>query len=248
VVRHDYPDWSKVSWQGRPLRQILADRDIGVLFQFLSGHGYSRAAIAAHTGISENRVSAISKGRQQVSAYAVLARICEGLSIPREMMGLGGNGAAVEPVPSLMPVAICGSRGPECDEQVLDSAVVALASLFRDGTREIRHGPRGIGIEVVTYIGNHFRPLHLRQAVGIFGHANVIRDVAAVIVAGGGKGTHDEVDLAIASGAKLIPLAETGGAAKRAHLLMRGDEPSYLDLASCRSSEAIAAAVAGALR
>ena len=43
--------------------------------------------IAATTGQSQSEISEILKGRQ-VQAYNVLVRICEGLAIPREAMGL----------------------------------------------------------------------------------------------------------------------------------------------------------------
>ncbi|WP_020518933.1 helix-turn-helix domain-containing protein [Catelliglobosispora koreensis] len=220
MKRAGVPDWTAASWHGRPLWQILADRDIGTLFQFLSAHGYSRSMIAGQTGLGEHRVSAIAKGRQRVEAYAVLERICEGLCIPRDLMGLGQSAPSADPP---WAVAVCGSRQPGTDEQVIDNAVVALATLFREGTCAVRHGPRGIGIEVVTYIGNHFRPVHLRQAVGIFGHANVVRDVAAAIIVGGGQGTHDEVDAAVRDGIPLIPVAASGGAAARAYTLMQAD-------------------------
>lgn len=248
MKRAGVPDWTAASWHGRPLWQILADRDIGTLFQFLSAHGYSRSMIAAQTGLGEHRVSAIAKGRQRVEAYAVLERICEGLCIPRDLMGLGQSAPSADPP---WAVAVCGSRQPGTDGQVIDNAVVALATLFREGTCAVRHGPRGIGIEVVTYIGNHFRPVHLRQAVGIFGHANVVRDVAAAIVVGGGQGTHDEVDAAIRDGIPLIPVAASGGAAARAYALMQADPRlrewiagnAFEPLARCQDPGSIADAV-----
>jgi predicted Rossmann-fold nucleotide-binding protein len=55
----------------------------------------------------------------------------------------------------------------------------------------------GIGIEVMTYVADQYRPPELKAAIGVFGHANVVRDADYVIVIGGGSGTLDEVDLAL---------------------------------------------------
>lgn len=50
-------------------------------------HEVRRREIAAATGQSESEISEILKG-PQVQAYDVLVRICEGLVIPRDAMGL----------------------------------------------------------------------------------------------------------------------------------------------------------------
>jgi transcriptional regulator with XRE-family HTH domain len=50
--------------------------------------GFSRARLAATTGLSETRVRQISQGRQRVTSYEVLERIADGLSIPRPRLGL----------------------------------------------------------------------------------------------------------------------------------------------------------------
>ena len=65
----------------------LATRDIAAIYRLLSRHGVAQRQIAAATGQSQSEVSEIRKGRQ-VQAYDVLVRICEGLGIPREAMGL----------------------------------------------------------------------------------------------------------------------------------------------------------------
>lgn len=145
-------------------------------------------------------------------------------------------------------VAICGSRKPGTDSAVIDEAVIGLSSLLVDGHVHVNHGPVGVGIEVMTYIANHYRPAHLRQAIGIFGHPNVVKNITHMIIVGGGQGTHDEVDLALGSPTRIIPIRATGGAAQRAHQLM-ADDPlmrqwihpaDFESLGTCRDADTIA--------
>lgn len=69
------------------MRDALANRDVSAMYRLLRRQGVSQRQIAALTGQSQSEVSEILKGRQ-VMAYDVLARIADGLSIPRGAMGL----------------------------------------------------------------------------------------------------------------------------------------------------------------
>jgi transcriptional regulator with XRE-family HTH domain len=69
------------------IRQALVERDIGTVFRILNAHGMSQRQIAAMTGQSQSEVSEILSGRRVV-AYDVLARIADGLGVPRGYMGL----------------------------------------------------------------------------------------------------------------------------------------------------------------
>lgn len=80
--------WVNGAHDGVRLYDALRERDVTVVFRFLATRGWSRAAIAAATGLSENRVRAIVQGRQVVQSYDVLERIAEGLRIDRGLMGL----------------------------------------------------------------------------------------------------------------------------------------------------------------
>jgi transcriptional regulator with XRE-family HTH domain len=71
---------------------ILREHDIPRLFRFLRSRGWSRAAIAAATGLAETRVREIYHGRQHVTSYDVLERIASGLSIDRGLLGLAYSG------------------------------------------------------------------------------------------------------------------------------------------------------------
>jgi transcriptional regulator with XRE-family HTH domain len=75
------------TWNEAEMKRVLADRDVSSVYRQLRRYGISQRHIAALTGQSQSEVSEILKGRQ-VMAYDVLVRICVGLGIPREYMGL----------------------------------------------------------------------------------------------------------------------------------------------------------------
>lgn len=187
----------------------------------------------------------------RVSNIAVLTRIADGLRMPDEARVLVGLAPAGPPGPPLHRVrsvtavtaagrdegipeppaerrsrtciAICGSRSPGTDVAVIDSVVRALAKLVMLHGHEVHHGPIGVGIEVMTYIADHFRPPGFTVAVGRFGRPNVVRDASYVLVVGGGSGTQDEIDVALVMGKKLIPMPASGGAARRFYEQAAGD-------------------------
>lgn len=66
---------------------MLAARNIPAFYAWLQNAGYTQRLIAALVGHSQSEVSEILKGRQVLS-YDVLARICDGMGIPRGWMGL----------------------------------------------------------------------------------------------------------------------------------------------------------------
>lgn len=80
--------WTCGRYQGRPLREVLAQHDIGALFAFLANRGWSRIAIGYATGLDPSRVREIHRGKRQVTSYEVLVRIADGLQIDRGLMGL----------------------------------------------------------------------------------------------------------------------------------------------------------------
>ncbi len=74
-------------WNEPEMKRALAGRDISSVYRLLRRVGISQRHIASLTGQSQSEVSEILKGRQ-VMAYDVLARISDGLGIPRGYMGL----------------------------------------------------------------------------------------------------------------------------------------------------------------
>ncbi len=93
-------------WGEPEIRAALAVRDMGVVYRALVALGVSQSQIAAWVGQSQSEVSEIIKGRV-VQNYRLLERIAEGLSIPREYMGLGyGEGTYPERVPVAEPEGV----------------------------------------------------------------------------------------------------------------------------------------------
>ena len=74
-------------WDEPQMRQALAGRDIGAVYQILTRLGYSQTRIGVLTGQPQPQVPAITLGRK-VIAVAVLARIAVGLGIPPGYLGL----------------------------------------------------------------------------------------------------------------------------------------------------------------
>ncbi|GLZ32455.1 XRE family transcriptional regulator [Lentzea sp. NBRC 105346] len=69
------------------MRRALARRDIGAVYRLVCAAGASQRRIADLVGQSPSEVSEILAGRA-VRTYDVLARIADGLGIPREYLGL----------------------------------------------------------------------------------------------------------------------------------------------------------------
>jgi transcriptional regulator with XRE-family HTH domain len=77
------------------MRAALAARDISGVYRLLNEAGVPQRMIAALVGQNQSEVSEIIKGRQ-VQAYDVLDRICTGLGVPREAMGLSAGAYPVD--------------------------------------------------------------------------------------------------------------------------------------------------------
>lgn len=208
----------------------------------------------------------------RVTDIDVLGRIADGLGMPDEarvLLGLAPADVTVSairfgpaqleatgstavtgwyrPIPGdrTLRVAICGSRSPECDSMAIDDAICSLSRLLMNRRCEVDHGPMGIGIEIMTYIADHYRPPTLQAAVGVFGRPNVVRNADFVIIVGGGPGTLDEVDLAISMGKRIVPFVASGGAARHAFERLGSDvrlrswmpEAAFAALGSCASAD-----------
>lgn len=112
-------------------------------------------------------------------------------------------------------VAICGSRAPGTRPELIDEAVRSLARLVVTTDLLVDHGPVGIGMEVMTYVADHYR--RADTATGLFGHANVVRRAAYLLVAGGGEGTRHELELAQALNKTVLTFPASGGTAHAWH-------------------------------
>jgi Helix-turn-helix domain len=74
-------------WDEPQMRQALYQHDFITVYRLLQRIGYSQNAIGQLTGQSQPEISAILHGRRVIS-YRVIARIADGLGIPRGYLGL----------------------------------------------------------------------------------------------------------------------------------------------------------------
>jgi hypothetical protein len=236
--------------------------------------GCTQTQLALLTEHDRSDISNFVRGTRgpRVTDIDVLGRIADGMVMPDEarvLLGLAPADATLSAIRSgtarreaggpatitgwyrptpgnrSLRVAICGSRSDGCDNAVMDEAVCALSRLLMNRQCEVDHGPMGIGIEIMTYIADHYRPPTLRAALGVFGRPNVIRRADFVIFIGGGHGTLDEVDLAISMRKKIVPFAASGGAARHAFERLDADvslrdwmpEAMFAALGCCASAD-----------
>ncbi|MGH3979421.1 MAG: helix-turn-helix domain-containing protein, partial [Pseudonocardiaceae bacterium] len=73
------------------MRAALAECDITTVYRMLTGAGVSQHQLARRTGQSQSEVHEIIHGRR-VRMRDVLVRICDGLGVPRWLMGLSHHG------------------------------------------------------------------------------------------------------------------------------------------------------------
>ncbi|MBO0607563.1 helix-turn-helix transcriptional regulator [Myceligenerans salitolerans] len=114
---------------------------------------------------------------------------------------------------STTTVAICGSRPAGHNAALIDATVAELARIVASTEVNVSHGPVGIGIEVITYVADQFRPGGFTRTTARFGHANVVDGVDLVLIVGGGAGTAAEAAIAADAGTPVLPFPRTGGAA-----------------------------------
>ncbi|MFI0486702.1 hypothetical protein [Actinomadura sp. 9N215] len=228
-------------WRRDEIERSLTRRDVGQLFRlFLAEfNGCTQTQLALLTQHDRSDISNWVRGTRQgrVSDIEVLTRIADGLQIPdsaRLLVGLAPAGSfplhpdpvvprprtAVQDdqamtVPVPVRLAICGSRAPDTDADVIDAVVPCLARLVMSRGYKVSHGPVGVGIEVMTHIADRYRPPDFALAIGLFGHRNVIAHAQLVLVIGGGVGTQAEIDLAASMGTPIVALPASGGTACR---------------------------------
>jgi transcriptional regulator with XRE-family HTH domain len=117
------------AWDRYEMRTVLARRDIGGAFKLLQKLGVSQRRIAALTGQSQSEISEIIAGRQ-VMAYEVLARICDGLKIPRGYMGLSYDPATAAIAEDGLTVAVPVEEQPQ--QMLGRAAQVAIGAVQLD--------------------------------------------------------------------------------------------------------------------
>jgi transcriptional regulator with XRE-family HTH domain len=133
-ARQGHPIASAV-WDRSEMREALAAREVSSVYRLLRKEGVSQRQIAAMTGQSQSEVSEILKGRQ-VMAYDVLARIADGLGIPRGYMGLAYDEATAVTV-----VGSPDSQQLEEDESVKRRKFLAHAAQVTMGAAVFGSAP-----------------------------------------------------------------------------------------------------------
>lgn len=161
--------------------------------------GLTQEEIARALGVTPGRVSQMGKGPN----YVVTG-------------WFSSTAPDVEP-----SVAIIGSRSASTDGAVVDEVLRMLGELLTRRRLRVTHGPTGVGIEVLTYVADHFRPAELGAVTGVFGRPNVVKGSDYVLVVGGGPGTEEEVGIAVSMGKRVIPMPSSGGAAAAAYASLR---------------------------
>ncbi|TLG01766.1 helix-turn-helix transcriptional regulator [Nocardia cyriacigeorgica] len=83
-------------WESPEVRRALAARDMKTVFELLVRRcGISQREIGRRAGLTSSEIFQVLKKNRRVTAYEVLAKIADGLEIPRGYMGLAyGDGAA----------------------------------------------------------------------------------------------------------------------------------------------------------
>jgi transcriptional regulator with XRE-family HTH domain/tetratricopeptide (TPR) repeat protein len=119
------------------MRSALAAREVSNVYRELRRTGVSQRQIAAMTGQSQSEVSEILKGRQ-VMAYDVLARIADGLGVPRGYMGL-----AYDEVTAVRVVGTTEASGMEEDESVKRRKFLAHAAAVAVGAHVLGDADSG---------------------------------------------------------------------------------------------------------
>ncbi|HEV8560033.1 MAG TPA: helix-turn-helix transcriptional regulator [Actinophytocola sp.] len=124
-------------WEKPEMRSALAAREVSTVYRLLRRTGVSQRQIAAMTGQSQSEVSEILKGRQ-VMAYDVLARIADGLGVPRGYMGL-----AYDEVTAVRVVGTREASGTEEDESVKRRKFLAHAAAVAVGAHVLGDADSG---------------------------------------------------------------------------------------------------------
>jgi transcriptional regulator with XRE-family HTH domain len=146
--------WTDGVFEGRPIRGSLAVRDFGAVFRFLKTRGWSRAAIASATGLTETRVRAVAQGKQQITSYEVIERIAGGLNIDRGLLGL----AYAEPNYGASPNSPAADREPPTQTVpgVGNAEHVGAMRSFRSADRQVGGGH--LYATVIKYLHTEVAP------------------------------------------------------------------------------------------
>ncbi len=136
----------------------LAAHDVATVYRRLVQGGISQHQLARRTGQSQSEVCEILQGRM-VRMYDVLVRICEGLELPREVMGLSyGPGGAYAG-------AVTVANPPEGGDADMERrTVIGSVSLAVFGTPLLRFGEQlaQLGLPAAEPLPSRLSMTHVR--------------------------------------------------------------------------------------
>lgn len=131
-------------WEQPDMRAALAAHDLAAVYLMLSHQGISQRRIAALTSQGQSDISETLKGRR-VMAYEVLARIADGLGVPRGYMGLAFDSSTAITVAGTNPA----HAGDEEEESVRRRRFLAHAAAVAVGAVTNRWQPAA-GVDAAT--------------------------------------------------------------------------------------------------
>lgn len=175
-------------WVRPEVKNALEAADFGALFRLLDEHGMIQARICEATGLSPNRVSMITRGKQTVIKLRLMIRIADGLGMPDfARMWLGIRPA--ETTPSVTPGPSL-SDGDDDDllrkvtsARYLDQAVISVMQQETDAIRMLdrRLGAPAVADKLDAHIAHLDASLHHSSSPAIReGLALVLADAAAL--------------------------------------------------------------------
>jgi hypothetical protein len=229
-------------WDRADVGAALCGRDMTALLRifFAEFTECTQVQLALLTDHDRADISNWVRGARQarVGDIDVLERIADGMAMPdtarvrlglapanqplsaiaaasREAHAAPGLGFDAEQERAAIEVAVCGSRAPGADLDLIDRLVPLLARLIMLQRWSISHGPVGVGIEVMTHLADHYSPPGTLVVIGKLGHQRVIETCDYLVAVGGGTGTMVELDLAAVAGKKMLLVRAGGGAVAR---------------------------------
>lgn len=146
-------------WEQRDMRVALAERNLKTVYERLQRVGVSQRKIARLTGQSASEVYEVLKGRQ-VMAYDVLARIADGLGVPRGYLGLAYDESTETALD--LATAVCTPHADEREEVrrllshaanvTMGAAVHEVARWWQPLDRQVAPAPERVGLCDVEHL------------------------------------------------------------------------------------------------
>lgn len=142
-------------WDRDDVRTALASKNMTTLFELLKQYaGASQTKIGTATGLGQNRVSYIMRGKQGVKTLAVLTRIADGTGMPddaRKILGVGPRQPAKRTAAAIPAAGPDGQDG-ELLRRIASARYIDLPTveIFQQQTDSIRLLDRRLGAPAVA--------------------------------------------------------------------------------------------------